>query len=457
MQVAVERRPGSQAALTITVEPTVLQQRMEQLFHKYARKVNVPGFRPGKAPRKLLEERVNWQAIQQEAVEAVIDVTYKEALAEQNVEPLERGDIEDLNVGEDMTLTYTVLVSVRPEITLPTYTGLAVKQQVTQVTDVQVETEIERLRERTADFNEIADAGIEKGDYVTIDYTMTIDGQPYPEGDTTGYPLEIGSDTFFPELNDGLLGVKQGETATVTTTYPEDYTNKDLAGKTASFEITVQQVRRMIKPELTDEWVQMISQGALPNADELRARLKENLQAMARQSDQDQLRADLVRQVVEKAELDLPETLVQEELEHLMHELEHRLSHERMSMDDYAEMTGKSVDDIRNEQMLLARDLVRRSLVLQEVARHEKLFVTDEDIDNALAPMAEDSASKLKQIRADLEKSGRMEGLVSRIFHERVLSFLESNAQIEIEGQIAETEAPAPSKEEPTATEETAE
>jgi trigger factor len=444
MQVAVERRPGSIVALTITVEPAVLQQHMEQLFEKHARRVSVPGFRPGKAPRRLLEERINQQLLQQEAVEATIDTTYKAALHEQNLEPLERGEIEDLDTADDLTLTYTVLVSVRPEVTLQPYEGLKVKTQATKVTDEQATAEIERLRERTADFSEVMDDGIVNGDYVTIDYTMTLDDEPYPDGDTSGYPLEVGTDTFFPELNKGLLGVKQGETTTITTTYSADYSNKEWAAKTASFAVTIQQVRRLIKPDADDAWAQIISQGALPTIEELRTRLKANLQAMAAQADHEHVRNELVRQVVEGASLDIPDTLVEEEYEHLLHELEHQLSHERMSLEDYAESTNRGIEDIKNEQHLLARDMVRRSLALQEVARREDLFVTAEDLDDTLEALAAGGGRTARAVRAELEKEGRLETLTSRIFHEKVLGFLESHAQIEIEGKEEPVELTAP-------------
>lgn len=448
MQVAVERRPGSQVALTVTVEPTVLEAQIERLFQKHARRVSIPGFRPGKAPRKMLEERINRGALMQDAVEDVIDSTYKEALREEHLEPLERGEIEDLNTAEDLTLTYTVLVSVRPEITLPNYMGLHVTHTATVVDDAQVDAEIERLRERTADFAEITDEGIQTGDYVTVDYTMTVDGAPYPEGDTTGYPLEVGSDTFFPELNERLLGVKQGETVTVSKSYPADYSNEELAGKSAEFEIVIQQVRRVVKPEATDAWAQMLSQGALETMADLRGRLQQNLQVVAAESDHDHIRSALVRQVVDGAELDIPDTLVNEQFEHQMHDMEHRLAHERMSLEEYAEVVGRSVDDMRSEQRLLARDMVRRSLVLQEIARREKLAVTDEDVDAVLAASAQNGKS-LKDVRRELERSGRFDHLVSRLFHEKVLGFLEQHADIRIQNGTEEpataavTEAPA--------------
>jgi trigger factor len=447
MQVAIERRPGSYVALTVTVEPSTVEARLEQLFQKHAKRVTVPGFRPGKAPRRMLEERINRGALLQDAVESVIDTTYKTALLEQQIEPLERGEIEDLQTSDDLSVTYTVVVAVRPEITLPEYKGLVVTQPVTKVTDEQIEAEMQRLRERSADFAEIADEGIQAGDYVTIDYTMTLDGEAYPEGETTGYPLEVGTDTFFPELNEGLLGVKQGETTTLTTTYPDDYSDSKLAGKTATFEITVQQVRRVKMPEANDDWAKMISGGALESLDALRERLVQNLQAVAAQADRDHVRNELVRLVVEGATLELPDTLVDEEYEHLMHTLEHRLSHERMTLEEYAEAIDSTQEKIQNDRRLLAREMVRRSLVLQEIARRELLSVTDEDIDLVIAATNRDGRA-VADVRKELAASGELNHLASRLFHEKVLGFLAEHAQITIEGAEAPA-AEAPAEEAP--------
>jgi len=440
MQVAIERRPGSYVAVTVTVEPSVVEARMEQLFQKHARRVAIPGFRPGKAPRRMLEERINRGALLQDAVESVIDTTYKEVLLEQKLEPLERGDIEDLNTADDLTVTYTVVVAVRPEIVLPEYKGLEVQYTATPVTEEQVDAEIQRLRERSADFSEVTDDGIITGDYVTIDYTMTVNGEAYPEGETTGYPLEVGTDTFFPELNEALLGIKQSESTTTTTTYPEDYSNPELAGKTAAFEIVVQQIRRMKVPEATDEWAQYLSGKALNTLQELRERLTQNLHAVAAQADRDHVRNDLVRMVVEGAQFELPETLVTEEYEHLMQTLEHRLSHERMTLEEYADARDTTKEAIEQDQRLHARDMVRRSLVLQEIARNEQLAVTDEDIDMVLAATARDNRP-VKEIRKEMHANGELNHLASRIFHEKVLAFLENNAQVHVEGQLEEQPA----------------
>ncbi|MHB9108325.1 MAG: trigger factor [Armatimonadota bacterium] len=456
MQVAVERRPGSQVALTVTVEPEQVQERIEQLFQKYARRVTVPGFRPGKAPRSLVEGRVDMAALAQDAMEDLIETSYRDALKQEDLQPLEQGKIEDQSIGDDKSLTYTVLVTVRPEIKLPDLKEIQVRHIATEVTDEHVNMQIDRLRESGADFAEMTDTPIETGDFVTIDYTMQVDGEPYPEGDTSGYPLQVGSDTFFPELNDALLGLKAGDTTTVTTTYAEDYSNTELAGKTATFQVAVQSLRRQVLPELDEAWVSAISGGSLQAVDELREAVKKRLVQDAERMDRDHVRSELLSQLVEKTEMEVPTAMAEEEYEHLMEDLEHRLSHERMSMEDYARQQGKTVADIENEEQVMARDMVRRSLILQEIARQGQISVTDQELDTMIlvesfsrgtAQSIEKAQRDLPKMRKEMEKSGQLDRLANRLFQEKILAYLEENADVEVEGWPKPGEEPA---EEPT-------
>lgn len=454
MHVDVERRPGSEVALTITVEPSVVEEQMEKLFQKYARRVNVPGFRPGKAPRQLVEARVERSALLKDAIEGVIDTTYKEALRENKLEPLVQGEIEDIDTADDLTVTYKVIVSVRPEISLPDLKELTVDYAATRVNDEQVDAEIERVREHSTEFTEVTEDGIQQGDLVTIDYTMKVNSEPYPEGDMTGYPLEVGSDTFFPELNEALIGLKLGETKPIEHDYAEEYSNKDLAGKKAEFDVVVQQVRRQMKPEVTDEWASIVTGGQITTVTELRERIQQNLQELAQRMDRDQIREELLRQLVSKSELDVPAVMVEEEYEHLMQDLESRLAREHMSFEDYSERIDRSIADIQSEQRILARDVVRRSLVLQEVARRDDVSVTDEDINSLLIMESyqrgerdiQQVRKQMKTLRKEMEKSGRLDHMVSRLFQEKILSHLEQHANVHITGLPEPAEEPAPAE-----------
>lgn len=438
ISIDIERREGSKAAVTVTVSAGFVQQKYNERMRQAARKVTIPGFRPGKAPMSMLADYLDAKSIFSHAVDDVINDTYKIALADANLEPLERGEIDDVKTGEDMTLTYVVIVAVRPEIKLPEYTGIVVRHAPTVLTDDMVNHEIERMLDRSADYVELVDEGINDNDYVTVDYTMEVDGAEYPEGSTTGYPLEVGSDTFFPELNAALLGAKRGDVVVVDMSYPEDYGNADIAGKAAKFTVTIQQVRRRTKPEATDAWATAATGGAVANLDALRDRIRENLAQYAERADRDHVRNEIVRQIVEGAAIDLPDTLVDEEYEHLMSELEHRLSHERMNLELYAEVTNRTVEQIEREQNLLARDLVRRQLVLGEIARQEEITVTDDDIDAALTMEAyvqgisesKDVLRKVKELRREYQRDGRLDNLAGRIHFQKVLGFLQESATV---------------------------
>ena len=448
MQVEVERRSGSQVTLTVTVEAERVRERIEQLFQKYARRVSVPGFRPGKAPRSMVESRIDRKALMQDAIDDLINDTFKEALLEEHLEPLERGEVKDAQMAEDSSLTYQVELTVRPEVKLSDYKELVVRHTATPVTDELVESQIERLRESGATFAEITDNGIEQNDLVTIDYTMRVDGELYPEGGATGYPLQVGSDTFFPELNEALPGLKTGDTTTISVSYPEAYSTPELAGKTATFEIVICGVRRRMLPELDVAWVTAISEGDLQTVDELCAQVRKRLEQDAERMDRDHVRSEILSQLVAKSELDVPAALAEEQYGHLMEDLEHQLAHEHMSMEDYARSLSKTVVDVENEQQIFARDIVRRTMIMQEIARRENLYVTDEEIDSMVMVwnfnQDGQSVEKLKRdlprLRKEMDKSGELQSLVSRLWREKVLSFLEEHADVEIEGRPRKTE-----------------
>jgi len=454
MEVQIEQRPGCVVAMTVKVEADQVREQMGILLEKAARRINIPGFRPGKAPRKLVEERIDHAALAQDAVEAAMNASFKEALREHQLEPLDEVQMEDMKTGEDMSVTYTVTFPARPVISLPPLNELEVNYTVTTVTDEQVEAEITRLREQSADFTEVEE-GIQKGDYVTIGYTMTVNGEPYPDGDMSGYPLEVGTDTFFPELNEGLLGLKRDETTTLTVNYPDDYSNKDLAGKTAVFTVTIEQVRRRQIPEATDEWVVLMSNGEAQNLDDLRRALRAELQRMAAQMDRSQIREALMRQLQDRLQFDLPEKLVDEAFDDTMHDLEHRLARERLTLEEYAEMSNRSVATIENEQHMLARETVRRSLVLQQLAREGQIVLKDEEIDQLVLihnmrkgemPFAQ-VQKRLKRLRNEMEKSGELDNLMNTFFREKIYQYLESQAQVHLEGIPADAEVPSPLEE----------
>ncbi|MEI7833902.1 MAG: trigger factor, partial [bacterium] len=344
MQVSVERLPGSLVVLKISVDTASVEKQVEVSYRKNASHVTVPGFRPGKAPRALIEERLNPELLLREAVDDLIESSFQQALKENELIPIEQAKLSDLKLEDDKSFSYQVTFTVEPEVTLGDYKGIAIDTTATKVTDDAVDEEVEKILDQASQYEDLTDSGIIKGDYVTVDYTMKLNGVEYPDGVTEGYPLEVGTDTFFTELNEGLLGAKVGDVVTVNTKYADDYGDPDLAGKDGEFAITIKSLRRRVRPELTDEWVEKLSSATLHTVEEFKERVQEHLQKQADESDRERIRTELVNKVVAAATVEIPEIMIEQEAEELMHDFEHRLSHNHLTLDDYADYQKTTVE-----------------------------------------------------------------------------------------------------------------
>lgn len=438
MQIAVEQRPGSRVALTITVGADVVTQEATSVFRKYASRVKVPGFRPGKAPQNMIAGMVDQEAVMNHAIDNVIDKTYREALNEHKFIPLERAQVEDMTQEEDGSLKYVVVLTIRPAIKLGDYKGIEITRQTTEVTEEMVQAEIDRVLKSSAKYDFVTDEIIAE-DYAIINYTAKIDGEVAEDLASSGYPVWVGHDSIFPEINDGIIGKKATDEFTVSKEYAADFSDESLAGKTVEYTVTIENVRRLVVPELTDEFVATISDNTLANKDELVERVRLNLKYMAENNDTDNLRTEIVRKVVEQSEMELPEIEVDEEYNHLMHGLEERLQKRHTTIEQFAEQSGRTIEDIQNEQKLIAQDMVRRSLVLADIAGTEGINVTDEDIDGVFAMeiyrnkgemSGKAMAKEIANLRREMKKTGALYNIEGKLRYEKVVSFLLQNAVI---------------------------
>ncbi len=447
MQVSEEHLPGSIVALTVSVETEMVEKQIEVAYRKNASKVTVPGFRPGKAPRALIAERLNPEMLMREAVDDLIETSFQQALKENELIPIEQAKLSDLKLEDDKSFSYKVTFTVEPGVTLGEYKGVEVSITSTRVTDEMIVEEIEEILTQSTKYEDITDSGVITGDYVTIDYTMKVNGEDYPEGNVEGYPVEIGTDTLFAELNEGLLGIKVGEIVTIKTTYADDYSDKELAGKEAEFAITITNVNRRVRPEMNDELAMQLSNGTVQNAEELQTRIREHLERQAKESDSESIRTELVTKIVDAAVLEIPDVMVDEEVDALMHELQHRLSHNRFTLDDYADYMKTTTEAIQEEQHEIAIKVVRRSLVLANIAKNENIFVSEQDIDIAIMMqlmqqgVASDEKSlrkEMRKVRKDLNKDGRIQEIAGNIRQQKIIGFLQKNAKITVDGVLQE-------------------
>lgn len=445
VEVETKELEKGQVELAVRVPPEPVAAARARIVQAAARRANIPGFRKGKAPRALLERYLDQDYIQQQLIESLLEEGYEAAVARAELNTLGRPEVQDAEIGEDGSLTFRITVTRRPEITLGEYKGLKATRYLSPVTEAQVEAELERVRGRLAKYGDLPEgATIEKGDLVIVDYEMYLAGEKWEQGGATGYPLEVGADELFPQLNEALPGARPGEHREFEVTYPESHADKGLAGKTVTFQVTVQQARRRQLPELDDEFAKQVSD--LSTLAELGDRVRRNLEAVGRGFAEDDVENQLIRQMSEAGSLDVPEGMVQREVERRVSEISAALERRQDSIDDHLRRHGRTYEDWRADLEAEARQEVRKALLLDEIGLRERIKVSDEEVHEEMHHLAERESLSEEQIQARLQKSGESSRLVNRLYHRKIIKLLVDNAEISEEVVTAKQEDEPPAQ-----------
>lgn len=450
LEVEVEAKPleGGEFELSIRVPPGPVTAIRDNVVKAVSRRASVPGFRKGKAPRALLERMLDQNYIKEQVVDELLGDAYDAALAKAEIKPLGRARISDTEITDDGSLTFRATVIRRPEITVGEYKGLAATKHVTPVTDEQVQAEVDRLRGRLSRFEELPQGeAIAKGDLVIVDYDMFVEGEKREEGSATGYPLEVGADELFPQLNDSLPGAHSGDVVEVSTSYPESHPDKELAGKTATFKVTVQQARRRQLPPLDDEFVGRVS--ALGTVEELRTRIRENLVAIGQALAEDDVRSQLLRQVSESASLDVPDALVRREAQRRIADVSAELERRGDGLHEYLHRANRSYEDWQADMESEARQEVRQALVLDEIGTRENIEVSDEEIHEEVHRRAQAEGLNEHDAHERMHDSAAVNRVATRVYHHKIVRFLIDNAQITEE--VTEPGSPPETTDQPAA------
>ncbi|MFO7315786.1 MAG: trigger factor, partial [Bacilli bacterium] len=423
-----EKKDGNTGVLTIEVPAEKVNKALDQAFQKIVKQINVPGFRKGKVPRNIFEKRFGVEALYQDALEILVPEEYSKAVDETGIFPVDYPEIGELDGFEkDKDFTFTAKVTVKPEPKLGEYKGLEVKKLSTEVTDEEVEEQIQNLLNRKAEFEIKEDEPIVEGDIAVIDFEGFIGDEAFEGGKGEDYSLEIGSGQFIPGFEDQLVGVKAGETKDVQVTFPEEYHAEELAGKDATFKVTVKEVKTKVLPELNDEFAKE-ADPEVESVDELRNKIKERLAEQKKNEAESTLRDELVEKAAENAEMDIPEAMIHNEIHRMIDEFAQRLQMQGMSLDLYYQFSGQTEKDLHEQFKEDAETRVRISLTLEAIAKAENIEVTQEDIDKELEKMAEQFKMDKEQIITAL--GGSTEILENDIRTQKTVEFLVENAKI---------------------------
>ncbi len=427
MSVKWEKQEGNEGLLTIEVPAAEVDKALDQAFKKVVKQINVPGFRKGKMPRPMFEKKFGVEALYQDALEIIIPEAYANAIDETGIEPVDFPNIEGTeNFEKGKDFTFTATVTVKPEPKLGEYKGLEVTKLSTEVTDEEVEEKIQEQLAKKAELEIKEDEAIVEGDTAVIDFEGFVGEEAFEGGKGEDYPLEIGSGSFIPGFEEQLVGVKAGEAKDVVVTFPEEYHAAELAGKEATFKVTVKEVKTKVLPELNDEFAKEMDP-EVDSVEALRAKIKETTTAQKEAEAEGSLRDELVEKAAANAEMDIPQAMIKTEVDRMIQEFGQRLQMQGMNLDLYYQFSGQNEQALRDQMAADAENRVRISLTLEAIAAAEAVQVSEEDVNAELEKMAAQFGMTKEQIITALGSTSVLE---NDIRTQKTVELLVANAKI---------------------------
>ena len=426
MSVQVENLEKNTAKLTIEVPAEKFEEAVQHSYNKNKGKFNIPGFRKGKAPFNMIKKMYGVGVFYEDAVDEVIDTSYPDAAKESGLEIVSRPSISIEEIEEGKAFVYTAVVAVKPEVTLGEYKGVEVQKTKSEVTEEDIETEIKRAREKNSRLITVEDRGIEDGDQVTIDFDGSVDGKRFEGGKAEDYPLTIGSHTFIDNFEEQLIGKTTGEECEVNVTFPAEYHVEELKSKPAVFKVKVKEIQRKELPEANDDFASEVSD--FDTMEEYKKDLTEKLQAekieAAKTADEDKV----VAKVIENATMEIPDQMVEEQVNGMVNDYARRLESQGISFKQYVEITGMTAEKIGEQMKPQAIKRIQTRLVLEAVVKAENIQADDAAVEEQFDKMAEDFKMDKEQIKGMFGEE-QMAQLKEDLAVQKAIDFLVAEAK----------------------------
>ena len=386
MKAELVKKEGNKVTLKITVDNNKFEEAVNKAYNKTKGKYNIPGFRKGKAPKVVIETQYGKGVFYNDAIDMLFPEVYPEAIKELNIDPIDRPDLDIEEISKDNGLVMVVNVEVKPEFELGAYKGIEISKVDNTVSEEDVEARLNEMVNRNARLTSVEDKALENGDTAVIDFEGFKNGVAFEGGKGENYNLVIGSNTFIPGFEDQLVGKKAGEEVEVNVTFPEAYHAENLAGKPVVFNVKVNDVKVKEVPALDDEFAKDTTE--FETLAELRADVKAKLEEQAKNAADAEMRNALVEKVSANTEVEVPEAMVQHQIDNMLMELNYQLQYQGLNLEQLLQMTGRGLDELREERRADAERLVKSSLVLEAIAEKENVEANDADVDAELEKMA---------------------------------------------------------------------
>ena len=405
MSVQVETLEKSMAKLTIEVSAEEFETALDKAYKKNKNKISLPGFRKGKAPRAMIEKMYGTGVFYEDAANDLIPGAYESAAKESELEIVAQPSIDVTQIEKGKPFIFTATVAVKPEVTLGDYKGIEVEKKTAEVTDEELQAEIDKVRESNSRMITVEDRAVQDGDITTIDFEGFVDGEPFEGGKGENYPLTIGSHSFIDHFEEQLIGKNIGEETEVNVTFPEQYQAEELQGKPAVFKVTIKEIKVKELPELDDDFAQDVSEFDTVDEykEDLKKKLLENKEAALKREKEE----DVVGKIIENATMEIPDPMVDTQVRQMVQEFSQRIQSQGLSLQQYMQFTGMTPESLTNELQPQALKRIQSRLVLEAVVAAENIETSDEDLEKELEKMAEMyqmEADKLKELVGEEEK-----------------------------------------------------
>jgi len=427
MKSTMEKLSSNKVRIDFVVEAAKFEEAMQKAYRKNVGKINIQGFRKGKAPRKIIENIYGESIFYEDAIDELFPEVYTAAIEEHKITPVDRPDFNLKEIGTGKDLEFSVEVFVKPDVELGLYKGVEVEKHTTEITEDDVAAEIERARERVSRYVDVDDRAVKMDDQVTLNYAGFCEGEQFEGGTAEGHKLVIGSGSFIPGFEDQLVGAEIGKEVEVNVTFPEQYHAENLKGKPATFKCTVTAIQEKDVPALDDEFAKDVSE--CETLEEYKAKTYDDLKKKAEERDDVEFENAVIEAVVANAKIDIPAAMIEDRIDERINEFTMNMRYQGLDMETYYKITGQTEESIREQMKEMAENDVRTRLVLEAIQDAENVELAEEDIEAEIVKYVAQNGGDLEKFRAQvMENEGMKNYFESMVKMQKTVKILKDAA-----------------------------
>lgn len=427
MKVKVEKveNKANEIKLEFTVEAQKFDEAIQDVYKKNAKYFNIPGFRKGKAPFKMVEKTYGIQIFYEDAFNEIAGEVYAKGLEDNKIEAVSKPKIDIIQIVAGKDLIFTAVVQTKPEVTLGKYKGIELKKVEYNVSDEDVNHELEHIAEHNARLVSVEDRAVENGDITIIDFEGFIDGKAFEGGKAENHELEIGSGKFIPGFEEQIIGMKIDEDRDIKVTFPKDYPAKELEGKEAIFKIKLHEIKKKELPEINDEFAKDASE--FDTLDEWKKSIREKLEKANTSKAKFETEDNAIEEVCKASKVDIPSGMIETQIDNMEQDISSRLSYQGMKLDQYLQMIGKTKQEFRDEYKEEAEKQVKRNLVLEAIMKDAEIEATKEEVETKIKEMSDIYGKKEEEIKENAQLIKYVEETIKT---EKTIQYIVDNAKI---------------------------